>query len=138
MSTQPETKPWPITDLAEIGERLRTQDNQCTAEPMFCVEVKRREYGYMPEYCDETVWIDTLDDCMEIPEPENPTDGQVETGFKDVWERVMTAFTREGAEDYIRQNGHNHRGEKRIYVESFRRCEEMIAIRKYLMSLPKP
>lgn len=43
----------------------------------------------------------------------------------------------------LRLNGHNDRrrafrGEVEIYVDSFNRCPEMIAIREALMSLPKP
>ncbi len=33
--------------------------------------------------------------------------------------------------------GHNHRGETRIYAESFRRCPEMLEIRRELMELAK-
>ena len=84
--------------LAEIGERLRTQDNRITELPMFCVQEK---------------------------------------GHVGQWITIMVAFTEEGCKEYLRQDGHNHRG-ARIYVESFRRCPEMIAIRKYLMELPKP
>lgn len=132
MSAQPEAKPWPITDLAEIGERLRTQDNRCTADAMFCVQVLERHHGYDTDWSDDHVW---MFDGDEVPEG-NPRAQKI--GYRDAWRTVMVAFTEAGAQDYIRQNGHNHRGEKRIYVESFRRCEEMIAIRKYLMSLPKP
>ena len=32
--------------LNAIGERLKTQDNQCTMNPMFCVQVKKRDVGY--------------------------------------------------------------------------------------------
>jgi hypothetical protein len=133
----PKEQPWPITHLPSIGERLRTQDNRCTAEPMFCVQVKVSDVGYDPNYADgDTVWIDMESGEFDIVEPD--TKGAKEFGYKDRWETVMVAFTEAGAQDYIRQNGHNHRGELRIYVESFRRCEEMIAIRKHLMEMKSP
>jgi hypothetical protein len=98
------------------------------------VQEKHTEYGFDPKWCDDTVWIDTEDGCniVEAPVDGEETDTVFKTGFKDRWETVMVAFTEEGCKDYLRQNGHNH-GKTRIYVESFRRCDEMIAIRKMLM-----
>jgi hypothetical protein len=126
-------------ELLEIGERLRTQDNLCTAEPMFCVQVKERDYGYDPKWSDDFVWIDTEDGCREVPAPkdEEETDFIIKSGFKDKWVTVMVAFTRKGCEEHLELNSHNYRHYKgaRIYVESFRRCPEMIAIRKFLMEL---
>jgi len=124
-----------MSDLLDISDRLQTQDNQFTAEPMFCVQEKKRDVGYDPAYSEgSTVWIDMEGgDYTEVP-PETP--GAEEFGYKDRWETVMVCFTEEGCKDYLRQNGHNH-GETRIYVESFRRCSEMIRIRKWLMSIKK-
>jgi len=127
-----------MSDLLDISERLRTQDNRCTAEPMFCLQIKVRDVGYDPQYADgNTVWINMESGDYEEVEPE--TEGAEEFGYKDRWETVMVAFTEEGLNDYMRQDGHNvtaraHNGETRIYVESFRRCDEMIRIRQFLMS----
>ena len=124
--------------LSDISERLLTQDNRCTAEPMFCLQIKVRDVGYDPQYADgNTVWIDMQSGDYEEVEPE--TEGAEEYGYKDRWETVMVAFTEEGLNDYMRQEGHNvkaraHNGETRIYVESFRRCDEMTRIRQFLMS----
>lgn len=117
-------------ELQAIGERLRTQDNRITHNPMFCVQQKRRIVGLHRDYSDQTVWI--LDG--EQVEPE--TEGATEYGVREHWETVMVAFTEEGCKEYLRQNGHNLRA-PRIYVESFNRCPEMIAIRDFLMGLPK-
>lgn len=116
--------------LKEIGERLKTQDNRITQNPMFCVQEKKRDYGYDPTWCDDHVWMSF--ECSGEVEPETP--GAIKTGYKDRWETVMVAFTEAGCEEYLRLNGHNHRGETRIYVESFNRCPEMIAVREALMS----
>ena len=59
------------------------------------------------------------------------------TAYQDTWENVQPFFTRKGAEEYLRINGHNLRGkeEPRIYVESAYRNAEWIAIRKMLARL---
>jgi len=122
--------------MQDIAERLRTQDNRCTAEPMFCLQIKKRDRGYDKNYTEDTIWIDMLSgDYEEVP-PES--EGAEEVGYKDRWEIVMVAFTEQGLLDYMAKDGHNvkrmaHNGETRIYVESFRRCEEMIRIRKHLL-----
>ena len=117
--------------LSAIGERLRTQNNRYTADPMFCVQEKFREYGFDPAYADQTVWIDMEGGDYGETEPGSP--GAEETGYKDRWETVMVAFTEEGCKEYLKLNGHNHRGETRIYIKSWNRCPEMIAIREYLV-----
>lgn len=123
-------------ELLAIGERLRTQDNRMTSEPMFCLQIRVRDVGYDSNYADgDTVWIDMQSGCYEEVAPN--TDGAEEFGYKDRWETVMVAFTEQGIADYMKQDGHNvrrraHNGETRIYVESFNRCREMIKIREYL------
>jgi len=103
------------------------------------VQVKKVQYGMNTDWCDDYVWIDTYDGCWEVdaPEDEEETDTIFKTGKFEYWETVMVAFTEEGCKEYLKFNGHNHRGETRIYTESFRRCPEMIAIREYLLSLNK-
>lgn len=115
--------------MQAIGERLRTQDNRITENPMFCVQEKVRDYGYDPAWRDDICW---LLDGEEVSEGE----GDQETGFRDRWETVMVAFTEGGCNEYLALNGHNHRGETRIFAKSFHRCPEMIAIRAALMNEP--
>lgn len=111
--------------LAEIAARLRTQDNRCTENPMFCVQTKRRDV--VPEgFSYDIVWV------LDGEEVDEGTEGAEEYCIRERWETVMVAFTEEGCKEYLRQNGHNLT-ESRIYVESFNRCPEMIAIRKWLM-----
>ena len=123
--------------LIKIGDQLRTQDNRCTENPMFCVQVRERIVGFDTDYCEGTVWFDP-DDCeggeKERPEDVDNTDLK-EIGYRDIWKTVMVSFTEEGCQEHLRQNGHNYRHyqETRIYVESFYRNPEMNAIRKFLM-----
>ena len=139
-------------ELQQIGQRINTQDNRITQNPMFCVQIKRRDVGYDSKYVDNHCWVDSAnnetiyddnpdfnDDKMAMCEMSPDWD---EFGYVDRWETVMVAFTEEGCNEYLRLNGHNDkarafRGEIRIYVESFNRCLEMIAIREHLMSLAK-
>lgn len=125
------------TGLLAISERLKTQDNRCTMNPMFCVQMKVRDIGMDADYATDTVWMDMESGNFDEVPPE--TEGAVEFGFKDRWETVMVAFTEKGCEEYLALDGHNvrrraHNGEVRIYVESFNRCPEMIAIREALMA----
>ena len=125
--------------MQAIGARLRTQDNRCTGDPIFQVRGRRRIYGMDPEYADDPVWIDTEDGAREIPAPEdedNPGDFAIKTGYFDVWEVLMVAFTEEGCKEHLELNGHNYARRYKevvIYADSLRRCPEMIAIRDHLM-----
>jgi hypothetical protein len=124
-------------DLATIGERLRTQDNRITENPMFCVQEQITKYGMDRRWSDDPVWIDCTNDSPEEVPP--PKDGRetpflFQIGKLQYWQTVMVAFTEVGCQEYLKLNGHNHRGETRIYVESFNRCPEMIAIREALIS----
>lgn len=133
--------------LRITAENLRTQDNRCTADPMFCVQIKVRDVGYDSAYSDNRCWHDSAneqtiyDDDPDFKEPEG--DEWDKFGYLDRWETVMVAFTQAGCEEYLRLNGHNdrrraHNGEVRIYAESFNRCPEMLAIRAFLLASGAP
>ena len=128
------------SDLLAISERLKTQDNRITQNPMFCVQEEKRDVGYDSSYADNTCWYnkETGETVYEEPDSEkgfeSTSDEWEEFGYKDRWETVMVAFTEVGCQEYIELNGHNHRGKLRIYAESFNRCPEMIAIREALMA----
>lgn len=126
-----------INQLRNIAEKLKTQDNRCTCNPMFCLQIKVRDRGYDPEYSEDTIWIDM--ESGDYQEVEPNTEGAEEVGYKDRWETVMVAFTEQGLLGYMEKDGHNivrraYNGEVRLFVESFSRCAEMILIRKLLMS----
>lgn len=126
-------------NLSAIGERLRTQDNRITQNPMFCVQILRREVGYDSSYAANYCWVDIEAEETVYEEPSDSDDDRWEKfGYVDRWETVMVAFTEGGCNEYLALDGHNcrsraHNGEVRIYVESFNRCPEMIAIREMLM-----
>lgn len=133
-----------ITTLEEISKRLHTQDNRITQNPMFCVQIKRRDVGYDSSYSDNKCWRDSANELTVYDDDKEHTntDGDEwgEFGYVDRWETVMVSFTEKGCEEYLELNGHNdkaraYNGDVRIYVESFNRCQEMIAIREYLLSL---
>lgn len=141
-----ETMKQELTDkLKSISERLKTQDNRATMNPMFCVQIKVRDVGYDTAYSDQKCWHDSAND-ETIYDDDKDFKGEpegeewYEFGYVDRWETVMVAFTEEGCKEYLELNGHNdkwraHNGEVRIYVESFNRCPEMIAMREVMMSI---
>lgn len=109
------------TFCAKWGHEIRTQDNAITAHPLFAVQQERRIYGLDPGYSD----------LIEVTEEGDEVRYHVE------WEVVTVCFTRKGAEQYLRVNGHNL-WNPRIYAMSAYRNAEMIALREWLASLPPP
>ena len=139
-----------IDNLKTIGEQIRIQDNQCTANPMFCVQRLIADSGYDWRYADsnqcwwnpeECEWLyDTPPEDWDDDRRGEEQNGWEMFGYQTRWETVMVAFTKKGCEEYLNENGHNdrrvaHNGEVRIYVESFNRCPEMIGVREFLRSL---
>lgn len=128
-----------IEILKKIGEQIRTQDNRMTENPLFCVQIKVRDTGYDSAYSENKCWYSARELEVVYEEPKD-LDGWEEFGYKDRWETVMVAFTEKGCQEYLDLNGHNnkrqaHNGDVRIYVQSFNRCPEMIAVRNELASL---
>jgi hypothetical protein len=148
-------------NLPQIGERLRTQDNRITAHPIFEVQERKRVYGIDTDYDPQIAWLYS-DESIEVdpalaklaeeffeehgsePEYEQGEDGEWHlmegdsdtlrrVGYHEHWEYVQPFFTEAGAQRYIEENGHNHRGELRIYAGSAFRNHEWQAIRKHLM-----
>lgn len=124
--------------LSAIAEQLKTQDNRCTSNPMFCVQERRRLVGMDAGYTDNLCWHDCANDETIYDDDvdfKGPPEGEEwdRFGYIDQWFTVMVAFTQAGCEEYLRQNGHNLKS-PRIYVESFNRCPEMIAIRNSLIA----
>lgn len=131
--------------VLNVAELLHTQDNRCTAAPIFIVQVQKRVYGIDTAWGGDVAW---LHDGDEITEPEkvkeleahwdehgNEPDDYTRTGYTDQWEFVTACFTQSGCEAFLRSDGHNHRGEKRIYAHGSYRNSEWNAVRNYLKSL---
>ena len=151
--------------IADMATVIRSQDNRCTAEPVYVVQQRRRLVGFDPIYTDtDHVWISDgdvvsaetraamLQDFLKERE-EGDKDLDVEddeavdealgldkTAYVDQWEPVQSFFTERGADAYIQANRHNLK-EPRVYVDSAYRNPEWQAIRRYLMALaqdPEP
>ena len=132
------------SSIIQIGERLKSQDNHCTEEPIFIVQSKRRIYGIDTQYTDDAEWIDNegeeadketkekledkyLEDGLE------EIDGYVRTAVLDIWEFRTACFTEVGAKNYIAKMAHRL-NEPRIFVESAYRNEEWKEVRAFLKS----
>ena len=128
-----------IEQLAALRTELRTQDNACTAEPMFVVYQIKRIYGIDPDYTEETTWthsegeeaaLEALDDAG------SPTihDGTAydRVGYIDIDQFVTVCLTQKGAEAFIARMKHRL-NKPHIDVDTFYRNEEMIALREHLM-----
>ena len=131
----------------ETRARLRTQDNRITSHPMFLVQEQVRDYGidtdYDPAiawlYADESVEVDpdeatrleaAYQDTMDEPE------GFRRVGYGERWEYVTCCFTYAAASEYVAHNGHRHKGQLRVYVDSGHRNLEWQAVRAMLMGEP--
>lgn len=113
---------------------------------MFCVRIKKRDVGFDQAYAENNCWWNAgkmeviYDDDPDFKQPPEGDEWDGPFGYQDRWETVMVAFTQKGAEEFLALDGHNvkrqaFRGEVSIYVSSFYRCPEMIAIREALMKL---
>ncbi len=141
-----------LEKLKAIGQLMMTQDNRCTASPMFCVQVCERDA--MPDgHSDDHAYYDAEECAVAYPdrhiEEWKAYSEQYENGdlpdhvtrfcFRNRWNTVAACFTEAGCQEHLRQNGHNYRHfyGTRIYAESFYRNPEMNTIRDALMELAK-
>jgi len=136
-------------EMRAIGELLRTQDNQCTADPIFVVERKCIVTGFDTDHCESHQIVWAIDDSMyfegedyfkELEEEFERTGKQREdhtrTGFIVHWDFVQLFFTQSAADELISKHGHKYGGELRVSVESAYRNIEFQTVRNWLMSLP--
>jgi hypothetical protein len=131
-------------ELRAIGERLRTQDNRCTKDPLFQVRGLRRIYGMDPDHGDDKFeWISVVDDFIVVDPPEdedNPPEGVEKLYYITVEEVLMSGLTEAACKEHLRCNGHRYRSFEKlfIYTDTLFRNPEMIAIRNALIALPPP
>lgn len=146
-----------IAELQRIAARLGDQDNLCTQYVMFCVQKVVFISGLDESLGndDEIMWVhqgemmceshwpiitkarDNDQDTVTLDGDEYDMKDLESYGFRRGWETVQVCFTREGAENYIKANGHNlsQYGPPRIYGESFHRNVEMMTLHRILPAL---
>lgn len=136
--------------LADLEQRLTTQDNRATAWPLYVVEEQERIYGLDHDYADGSdgyIWQYTDDweyshetDADLLAEHPDETwhdlsawstvavetkDGQryEKIYYVTRWKFVCAHLTEDAANEYVRLNRHNLNN-PRIYVTSQHRCYE--------------
>lgn len=130
-------------ELSAIGEQIRTQDNRCTADPIFVVEQKRTYVGSEGYGESRLEWVDEEGNFAD-----DKVAGHLERNYRttfvepkkwrrlfvfDVWEFVTACFTEQGCKDYLALNGHNL-NEPRIYAYGSYRNREYQTIRSAMLS----
>lgn len=139
--------------LEKMLSVILTQDNLGTAHPVFVVQTEERDYGINHEYSyDGYIWYDIkqgervcdreLEGELEVADA--ACRSRTESGnrladfekryYRTRWNDIQWFFTDEGAKQYIKNEGHNLRN-PRVYVKSFYRNPEMIAMRALLFVL---
>ena len=141
-----------------IKERLQTQDNRITQDPLFVVQEEKTTIGLDTNFRHDGICFvrmedeyetifDTDDGYEEFDENywsseavDWAHDGEKweHTGYEKEWVAVAYFFTEGAADSYIGNQRHNHRGELRTYAESLYRNPEMKAVRAMLMEGPTP
>jgi hypothetical protein len=133
--------------ITEIAERVRTQDNRITADPIFLVQELERIYGidtnYDPKiawlYEDESVEVDKgkakrLENRYEKDGDDNPS-GYRRVGYAEEWRYVQPFFTEAAALHYCATKKHHHKGALRVYADSGYPNPEWKAMREHLKSI---
>lgn len=140
-----------VNDLKAIGEVISKQDNRSTDQPLFIVEEKERIYGMAEGYAEDYHWINEADEyAVATYKQANTLDklderkcscGELgdwkKVHYKEIWVFVTACFTRDGCQNYINLNYHNHQGEVRIYAKGSFRNEEYQTVRNALIALNK-
>jgi hypothetical protein len=128
-----------MNTMKEIGERLRTQDNRATADPIFVVEKKVRDYGVDTDWqYHGYTWVGKNgDECC--PDEEEPCDHSEceKRYYRERWEFVQPFFTEEAADQFASSNSYHYEYGTRVYVHSAWRNHEFQAVRKELMEVKK-
>ena len=120
--------------LSDIAHEINTQDNRCTADPLYCVFEKDRIYGVGSDYTDQWEWCNSDQQChCDKSEWCGSKSNECEkVGYIEIDRFVNAHFTERAAKEHIRINGHNLKNPY-VYATSLWRCEEMKHIREFLM-----
>lgn len=134
-----------LDDLSSIGRLIATQDNRCTANPMFAVLEKRETITLDTHHHDRIVWVRKDDGEVEADERTHERLELLhEHGYEPKkWDRyamletdvfATVCFTEQGCKDYLACNGHNLRMPFIYAFGSYRNAEYNL-IRDTLMSI---
>lgn len=138
MTTEHTTEGYPDW-LLEMGERLRTQDNRITADPVFVVRDRRIEVVH-EDFDHEGYWVVSEDweyrTFFSLEEFDETKVGDEMMVYPVSRRRVpvQTFLTERAAQDFIARNSHRL-DDPDIYAESLHRNTEMRQLRRWVMSL---
>jgi hypothetical protein len=141
-----------IDFLKRLKHSLETDDNRCTANPVWVVQQQEIEedittcadcdfwrdedYNRLPdeatEVLDSAYWAG--DDTAAYDGTAYYISACYRISTTENWVPVQTLLTEAGAEDYINLNGHNLK-KPRIYVDSAWRNDEIANLRRLLPAL---
>jgi hypothetical protein len=125
-----------IVRLQALALELKTQDNAFTADPVFIVQRRVRDFGIEIDYREVTAWIDCegtvvtkkddperfeeFEECAEGYDQFDDADGTgwLRTGYRERWEFVQAFLTRRAAEEFRVEMAHRIGTETRVYTES--------------------
>jgi hypothetical protein len=137
---------FPEMTAAAIGQRLATQDNRITADPIFIVQELVRTWGIEEDYTDKFGWLDEGGEklsakeaikaekfyekytccpyrvngrmVVEHPESDLHYSRLQRVGYRDEWTFIQPFLTEAAADWYIHTQPHHHRGKLRTYAAS--------------------
>ena len=115
-------------NLEELKKEYETQDNRCTAYPIY-VTVQELTWigvmanGFSPRGDDSEVHMEHSCEhcdtgCKDADKEPEHCEKDVSVGY--MWLDVEFFLTIKGAEEYMKANAHNH-GKLRTYVKHFER-----------------
>ena len=130
--------------MRDLAHELKTQDNACTAEPVYLVMEKDWIYGVDEDYFYETEKV-FIDDAGEITTSKElgyeeylrmEETGQICAVYRAPEKRYVQFFlSRKAADEYIATQSHRHRGDLYVYVDSVCRNPEIKTLRETVMKL---
>jgi len=133
-----------IEFLADLAEKLRTQDNAYTASPNYCIQENRLICGIDEDYGGKVGWFNEDGGRQADGRKEKALeryydrygkepDGWTRCGYEHRWQYTgMSFLTHDAAHGYVVNNKHRHEDEIRVYVDSHYRNREMKEIRRLL------
>jgi hypothetical protein len=129
----------------DLAQKLRTQDNACTADPIYTAQEEVTVYGYEEDWGGDLEWFrDDDDHAAATPaqarrlEALYQSNGEARSGWirtfsRKHWEIRETFLTLDAANEYIATRQRKHRGKLRLYVESAYRNPELRKLREQLL-----